>query len=435
MNNTINNNDFISNIFKDNDIGAETRRILIKYIITSVILFVAACILLTILLNTGSSDYNIQKYFFVYMIPIFLTFGIILSLNRSMKATKLFLKLFGVISIMIFGIYLYATTSGSVNIDALSNYAIVTLIVIVGLGILYRALITYMERLTGWGGFIAQLIFYIPCVIYDVWEYLLQQVQLTPYSIYLFILFEFILIILYAFLPDISYKLTGKDNAVQLLDNVVFLDENEMIIANSDDLKIPKTPNQLSTKDEYLTNYCISMWLYINPHPPNHPGYNKETHIFSYGFKDQSGIDHVKPMIRYYGGGGGDDQLIERNKLIFYLSRYPPIKQYAKDDHTFYDLTIPMQKWNQIILNYNRNKVEIYLNGNLERTFEMNKNIPQYNDLDSITIGEENGIDGGICNITYYRHPLSLDQIALSYNTMVLSNLPVPRKKSKKEEY
>ena len=38
-------------------------------------------------------------------------------------------------------------------------------------------------------------------------------------------------------------------------------------------------------------------------------------------------------------------------------------------------------------------------------------------------------LDGGICNMVYYKHPLSPEQIALSYNTMALSNLPVPRKK------
>ena len=55
--------------------------------------------------------------------------------------------------------------------------------------------------------------------------------------------------------------------------------------------------------------------------------------------------------------------------------------------------------------------------------------MPQYNDLDQITVGEENGLDGAICNITYYRHPLTPEQIALSYNSTSLSNLPIPRKR------
>lgn len=428
---TTNNSNFISNLFKQNPVGQETRRILIKYLVTSVVFVIALSILINIFMNVGSSEYNIQKYFFVYTLPIIFAFCIILSLNKSTKATKLFLKLFGVTALLIFGIYYYSTTTNSLNIDALSNYVISTLIIIFGLAIVYQGLIGYMEKLQGWGGFIAQLIFYIPCVFYDVWEYFINEINLTPYSIYLFIVFEIIFILMYIYLPDISDKVTGKDNGVVILDRVEFLDNYELIIANSDQLKIPETEKSKyssSNSGEYLNNYSLSMWIYINSHPPSHPGYRKESQIFSYGFKDKAGVDQVKPMIRYYGGGGGDDQLIERNKLIFYFSRYPPVKQYTEDDHTFYDVKIEAQKWNQVVLNYNRNIVEIFINGNLERSFKM-REIPIYNDLDNIVIGDEKGIDGGITNITYYRHSLTPEQIAFSYNSMVLSDLPVPRKK------
>ena len=185
---------------------------------------------------------------------------------------------------------------------------------------------------------------------------------------------------------------------------------------------------------DYLRNYCISMWVYINPQSYNRLSYDKETEIFNYSFTDEEGIQRVKPMIRYYGGGGGRDQLIERNKYVFYFSKYPPTNQYAEDDHTFYDVTIENQKWNQIVLNYNRNKVDLYINGNLERTFPLNKDMPTYNDLDNITIGDDNGLDGAICNVVYYKHSLSADQIALSYNTMLTSNLPIPRKKDNKSD-
>ena len=240
-----NNSNFLSNLFKQNPTGQETRRILIKYLVTSVIFVFAISILISIFLNSGSAEYNIQKYFFVYALPIILIFCIILSLNKSTVATKLFLKLLGIVCLIIFGIYIYASTNSSLNIAAISNYTIVTLIFLFGLAIVYQGLLGYMEKLQGWGGFIAQLIFYIPCVIYDVWEYFLNEINLTPYSIYLFIVIEILFIILYFFLPDISNKLTGKDNSIQLLNNVEFLDNYELIIANSDDLKIPKDQKSL----------------------------------------------------------------------------------------------------------------------------------------------------------------------------------------------
>lgn len=423
---SVNNSDFISNLFKPDDVGSSTRRILVKYIITSIIFVIAMSILLSIFLNTGSSDYNIQKYFFIYAIPILLTFFIILSLNKNISSAKLFLKLFGIVGLFIFAIYLYATSTGTVNIDAISNYTIVLLMGFIGLAILYRLVVDYMSKMKGWTGFIAQLIFYIPCVISDVWEYFINEINLTPYSTYLFIAFEIILIIIYATLPSITRKIAGQDESILLQDKIVLLNSVK-VITNSDNLKKQMGENY-EEESNYRNNYCISFWVYINVHPHTHTGYNSEKEILTYGFTDDNGIEHVKPMVRYYGGGGGDDQLVERNKLIFYFSRYPPIKQYASDEHTFYDVTIEPQKWNQIVMNYNRNNVELYINGHLERTFEMKDTMPVYNDLDQISVGDENGIDGGICNVRYYKHPLSPEQIALTYNTMILSELPIPRK-------
>jgi len=405
-------------------INDSSRKILIKNIVYGVIFFIVASFILNIFLNTGTAQYNIQKYFFVYMIPLLLVFALMLNLGENMKAAKMFGKLIALLGMIIFGVYVYATSTNTISYASITNYTLFTIIGLFGLAIGYQALIGYMERLTGWPGFIAQLIFYIPCTIYNVWEYLVDQVKLTPYSIYLFIGFEFLLIGLYALLPDISNRITGQDDAIQLLQNIRYLDEGKQLIANSDTLKIPSPSNE---SQGYLSNYCISMWVYINPHSATTKGYNKESEILTYGFTDEHGVEHVKPMIRYYGGGGGDDQLIERDKYVFYFSRYPPTKQYTDEDHTFYDVTMQNQKWNQIVLNYNRNIVDLFINGVLERTFDLKDEIPMYNDLDKITIGEEDGLDGGICNVVYYRHPLSAEQIAFSYNAMSISNLPIPR--------
>jgi len=429
MNKTTNNS-FYNNFFKTDSIGNETRQIFIKYLVATVIVAICGFTLLNILIHPGTAEYSVQKYFFLYTLPFILVMALILNLNKNVKAGKLILKLIGIVGLFIFGVYLYATSENSFNIASMSNNILFWIITLLGLVILYGALVKYMEKLKGWYGFIAQLIFYIPCVLYDVWEYFIQQVNLTPYSIYLLIFIEIILIVIYAFLPDISYQFSGEENSILLVDDVKFLNEKQ-IVANSEMLKIPNDPNNpILSDDKFYRNYCISMWVFVNPHSPSQSPYNVETEIMSYGFTDSEGIQHIKPMLRYYGGGGGDDQLIERNKYVFYFVRYPPINQYTTDQHTFYDVTLENQKWNQIVLNYNRNKVELYINGNLERTFSMAKSMPSYNDLDTITIGEDNGLDGGICNVVYYKHPLSPEQIALSYNTMATSNLPVPRKKN-----
>ena len=93
----------------------------------------------------------------------------------------------------------------------------------------------------------------------------------------------------------------------------------------------------------------------------------------------RDGVQHVKPMIRYYGGGGGNDQLIERNKYVFYFARYPPVNQYTQVMNIrFMTLLWKTKNGIKLVLNYNRNKVELYINGNLERTFVNDEKICQY---------------------------------------------------------
>lgn len=408
-----------TDIYRVDDIGKETRRILLKYTLTTIVFLFAASLLLNIVVNTGTAEYNLQKYFFVYALPIFFVFGIVLSLQKDVESSKFFLKLMSLTAVFVAFLYYYIHYIGSIDTILLSNYALSATIVVFGLAILYQGLIAYMEKLQGWPGFIAQLLFFLPCIVYDVWDYLIEQINLTPYSIYLFIALEIVLVLAYILLPSLSDKVTGRDNALALLEDVAVLNKRKTV-ATSDVLK--------DDDKNYNRNYALSFWMYVVPHPPNHEAYTKESEILSYGYQDQKGVEHVKPMIRYYGGGGGDDQTIERNKLVFYFAKYPPTQQYASDEHTFYDITLPLQKWNQIALNYNRNQVEIYMNGTLERTFELKNNMPRYDDLDTITIGQDNGIQGGICNVAYFRHPLSPEQISLSYNATILSDLPLPRK-------
>ena len=119
------------------------------------------------------------------------------------------------------------------------------------------------------------------CIFLDVWNYFVDQLNLTPYSVYLLILVEFILIIIFAFLPDISYKLTSGGESFLLVDNVKYLDKQQ-IIANSDLLKIPKdikNPNSVSSNDNYYRNYCISMWVFVNNHSSTKQSYNLESEI------------------------------------------------------------------------------------------------------------------------------------------------------------
>jgi hypothetical protein len=417
---------FFSRLASTNSSDDTWKQCIYKYFFNSIVLVIVSILLFNIISNQGNAAYNIQKYFFLYAFPVLLMFALILNLGKDRNETNLFIKVAGALSICAVAIYYYVIYNGSfANLSTYSNKLLMGFIIVIGLGILYQYIVNYMSKMKGWAGFLAQLIFYIPCVLWDLWVYILDQFRLTPYSVYGFICLEIILVILYVYLPDIAGQVAGTNDSILLAKNVIYLDKGKQTLATSDMLKIPPTPNQ--TVGTYLTNYSLSMWVYINSHSPTMEAYNKETEIMSYGFTDASGVQHVKPMLRYYGGGVNDQQ-IERNKYVFYFSKYPPTDQYVTPQSTFYDVTIPNQKWNHIVMNYTNNNVDLFINGVLERSFSMRNAMPAYNDLDTITVGDDNGLDGGICNVVYYKHSLSENQIAFLYNSQMNADPPISSK-------
>ena len=440
--------DFFSKLSSADPADSTWQKCVFKYLFMTAVIISISAVIISIITNPGSASYNVEKYFFVIAFPLIMIFAMLLNIGRDKESTSALMKAMGLIAAVIIGLYYYSQSTGNNLVySVFTNYAVLALVVFIGLGISYNALVSYMEHLEGWPGFIAQLIFYIPCMIWDLWLYIFEQFKLTSYAIYAFIALEIILIVLYFYLPNIANSVTGLNDGQQLLAGVVYLDKGQQVIATSDMLKVPLTTQQAmsgNAASTYRTNYCISMWVYVNPQSPSTTAYNQESEIFSYGYTDASGVQHVKPMIRYYGGGGLNDQPVERDKYVFYFSKYPPTNQYDTANNTFYDVTIPNQRWNQIVLNYNRNIVDLFINGVLERSFDMGEVmtspdasgnsvsvLPQYSDLDNITVGSADGLQGAICNVQYYNHSLSTEQIAFSYNVLMASDPPVPRNPGK----
>jgi len=72
-----------------------------------------------------------------------------------------------------------------------------------------------------------------------------------------------------------------------------------------------------------------------------------------------------------------------------------------------------VQKWTNIIFNYIDGTLDIFVNGKIIHTD--NFLITNLEDTE-VFIGQDNGIDGGICNVQYYSHPLNKSEIDDIYN-------------------
>lgn len=95
--------------------------------------------------------------------------------------------------------------------------------------------------------------------------------------------------------------------------------------------------------------------------------------------------------------------------------------------HLIVDMSLPAQKWNNIVFNYHNSKVDLFINGDLERTVSLNGALPEYQSTDTFDIGnsERIAMHAALCNITVFSEPLTKSQITQQYNLLYMQNPPV----------
>jgi hypothetical protein len=87
-----------------------------------------------------------------------------------------------------------------------------------------------------------------------------------------------------------------------------------------------------------------------------------------------------------------------------------------------------LQKWNQFIINCEGGVIDIFYNNELIKS---KINIIPYMTIDSLSVGQQQGVYGGVCNVVYYTKPLNLTQMYYSYNTVKSSNPPTTNSSNK----
>ena len=318
-------------------------------------------------------------------------------------------------------------------------YVIIFLIILISLALVYKIFIQKLRNQDGIIGFIINFIFFIPCLFGDFIDFLKYQFKITSNIVFILFILEILLIIAFIYIPILIDGSINKDK-MSLLPGSTFINK-AVEIANSDNLApfINKNSDGNDTKTPRL-NYGLSMWTYLNQQPNKHIG-TRLINIFSYGEmdvahqqlnpKDVQGTVHhddigtnnsVHPQVSYFEKGKNDSN---RNiyRVTFTGSQESIDHEIAIDNS--YDIELTSQKWNHLFFNYHSNSVDLFINGVLERTFDMKGNIPKYNILDKMTIGSNDGLDGAICNVTYYKTVLTKFQITNLYNLLMNKNPPI----------
>lgn len=218
--------------------------------------------------------------------------------------------------------------------------------------------------------------FVLSCMIVEKFGSIFTNIKETPRFINYIFMGEVILIALYFLLPKLTSKLHSK-NSTELLKGPVYLD-NKKIIGTYENLKHDEGFNY---------NYGLSFYAYLNETEPSASvSANLDTNILNYG---------SKPRITY--------NVKEQTLRVFMLNGE------KQEEEVVYSTTkIPLQKWNNFVLNYNSGTLDVFVNGSLVAT---RNNLVPYMNLDNVISGESNGLRGGIKDVKYYNKPLTKFQI------------------------
>jgi hypothetical protein len=405
-----------------------------------------------------------QQYVYIATIVIPLLVMVYIYFNGDQFITSQNIRIgaiVGIVVLVIYAITYYAFPRG-LGFQVFTAYGfnlLLLLIIVVGFAIIFNVFRNATRKLTGWTGFIFRFLFFIPCLLSDFFDYLKLEYKTTPPTVFILFIAEIALILAYIYLPSfLNNHLTKNSITIQnspiRLDVVTVLDNNSMFRLKPRDVLHPNKLQQdtkmlLGDKsnvntsivdasgdillyannsvnpppaDLFTTNFGLSMWIYVNEkdigvNEPNSQIPQHEIAIFKYGNTNDGNLG--KPSISYLGNS--------KWKFNFtvpkgYSGKSSPPIQYQD---TYFILPVPSQKWNQVVFNYYDNKVDLWINGNLERNMDLHSTPIQQTQTDTITIGNKWGLMGAICNIQFYSKPMTSSQISQAYNLLYSQNPPV----------
>jgi hypothetical protein len=138
------------------------------------------------------------------------------------------------------------------------------------------------------------------------------------------------------------------------------------------------------------------MWFYVVGMPTSQYPYNQNANIFSLTNADaDSRKGH--PQIMYNGA---------KNMCIVNYDNEPPSAPI--------EFKIPLQKWVHFVIVYDSANIDIFINGELKKSIPRGRTV-KLNADDIVTVGQDNGLQGGICNIMHYARPLIKSEINTLY--------------------
>lgn len=343
--------------------------------------------------------------------------SILLRKNNNLYFYLSFIALLLLFSFSALYVYINSLSNAYKSIINGSFVLLFAVSLLIALAMFYNVFSDRIRRIDDKSGWIANFIFFLPCLLSDFIEYIRKELNLTPSTVYILLFLEAAILAVYYYLPPL-FQWPLKSHGKTLLHDSLFFKDPKIVSHYSELPKINKSLNPTM-----MQNYAISMWIYVNPNSAS----SENKQIFSYGSED------FKPKITY---ATSDDSI---NDDSYKRSKKEKLKMilYGNDsnidNNNIIYVHVDGQKWNNIVFNYYKHNVDVYINGKMEYSIDYPTNSVRFNNQDKIELGvevDEFGnnkyyLNGAICNVVYFTKALTRSQIATQYNLLFMQNPPV----------
>lgn len=350
-----------------------------------------------------------------------------MSYGQFIAKTGMFIA----VAVCAVGLLMYCLNSHSklVNIVNIAQYGITTLIYIVGIAIVIGLARTVFSTSRKMGDSMFQvsadsnwvvnvlklfgnLVFYLPCLMLDTVDMLKKQYSLTTRTTLILLAMESIFLLAGHLLPSAVVKAINH-TGVHLLSapittttltpitkyEIQFVDAHGVA-----QIPVPTTSSGVATPTTVLLqnyNYGVSAWFYLHPQPPN-----TNANYDATAYTNMLQIGSFGPAIQYNP---------KANAMQFSIYGMP-IEATITD--------IPMQTWNNVVINSDKGVVDIFINNKLVYTGNHLPDSPDHR-LFTVSIGQADGIIGEMCNVMLNTAPFTKTEIAWLYKTNRTLNPPV----------
>ena len=349
------------------------------------------------------------------------------------------------IAVCVVGLLLYFLNSQSklVNLAGIVEYGITALIYITGIAMVVgvartlfstsRKMGDSMFQVSTDGGsnwainvlkLIGNMLFYLPCLMLDFVDTLKEQYGLTTRPWLILLAMEAAFILAGHLLPSAVAKAINH-TGVQILSapismttsvpittyDIQFVDAQGVVLDTSGP-PVQTTALQNSPTTVLLKNYSygVSAWFYIHPQPPN-TNANYESNYIN---------------VLKFGSFGPSVQYNPKNNALQFSIYGKTIELPTTANVPLNVLDIPLQTWNNVIINSDKGAVDVFINNKLVYT---GNHVPDdttnANTQFSVTMGEADGINGEICNVVLNTSPFTKIEIEWLYKTNKVLNPPV----------